>query len=157
MPEALMARTTSPGPGAGSGNSCSSSFRSPRKTTPRIGLNPPGELLADLLPRRLVDEPGGGDIFNGKAERLEHGCLPSPGRLRAVEDLPGLGIDRGLGEDHVSGFLEGRLPRVRHGHDDVRPPHGRLRVHRLGIVLPREALRVLARPAPHPNFLEAAY
>src|SRR3990170_5038866 len=36
MPEALMARTTSPGPAVGSGNSWISNFRSPRKTTPRI-------------------------------------------------------------------------------------------------------------------------
>src|SRR5678815_1655466 len=32
-----MAMTTSPGPGVGSGNSRSSSFRSPRNTTPRMG------------------------------------------------------------------------------------------------------------------------
>src|SRR5262245_53783765 len=34
MPEALISRITSRGPGAGSGNSLSSSFLSPRKTTP---------------------------------------------------------------------------------------------------------------------------
>src|SRR5262245_46973874 len=36
MPDAFMATTTSPGPGVGSGNSRTSSFRPPRKTTPRI-------------------------------------------------------------------------------------------------------------------------
>src|SRR5678810_930587 len=36
MPDAFMATTTSPGPGVGSGNSRISSFRPPRKTTPRI-------------------------------------------------------------------------------------------------------------------------
>src|SRR6266705_3055105 len=92
MPEALMARTTSPGPGAGSGNSCRSSFRSPRKTTPRMVMTPPVEVLAVLLSCRLVDEPGGGDVLDGEAERFEHGRLPSPGRLRAIEDLPGLGM-----------------------------------------------------------------
>src|SRR2546427_6834509 len=34
MPEALISRITSRGPGAGSGNSLSSSLRSPRNTTP---------------------------------------------------------------------------------------------------------------------------
>src|SRR3989475_13327949 len=34
MPEALISRITSRGPGVGSGNSLSSSFRSPRNTTP---------------------------------------------------------------------------------------------------------------------------
>src|SRR4030095_1806563 len=36
MPDAFMATTTSPGPGFGSGKSRTSSFRLPRKTTPRI-------------------------------------------------------------------------------------------------------------------------
>src|SRR5262245_25383885 len=40
MPEAFMATTTSPGPGVGSGNSRSSSFRPPRNTTPRISGPP---------------------------------------------------------------------------------------------------------------------
>src|SRR5438093_284766 len=39
MPEALMAMTTSPGPGVGSGNSRSSSFRLPRKTMPFISVS----------------------------------------------------------------------------------------------------------------------
>src|SRR5437773_1532661 len=34
MPDALISRITSRGPGVGSGNSLSSSFRSPRNTTP---------------------------------------------------------------------------------------------------------------------------
>src|SRR6185436_2528795 len=34
MPDALISRITSRGPGVGSGKSLSSSFRSPRKTTP---------------------------------------------------------------------------------------------------------------------------
>src|SRR5262245_5706924 len=36
MPDALMASTTSPGPGEGSGNCISSSLRSPRNVTARI-------------------------------------------------------------------------------------------------------------------------
>src|SRR6516164_8830221 len=36
MPEAFISTTTSPGPGAGSGNSINSSCRSPVNTTPRI-------------------------------------------------------------------------------------------------------------------------
>src|SRR2546429_1023269 len=39
MPEALMAMTTSPGPGVGSANSRSSSFRLPRKTMPFISVS----------------------------------------------------------------------------------------------------------------------
>src|SRR5438132_1279389 len=39
MPEALMAMTTSPGPGVGSGNSRSSSFRLPRKTMPFMSVS----------------------------------------------------------------------------------------------------------------------
>src|SRR2546425_10113130 len=39
MPEALMAMTTSPGPGVGSGNSRSSSFRLPRKTMPFMSIS----------------------------------------------------------------------------------------------------------------------
>src|SRR3546814_2062202 len=42
MPEALISRTTSPGPGVGSGNSHSSTRRSPAKTTPFISLLPNG-------------------------------------------------------------------------------------------------------------------
>src|SRR5258708_40339655 len=101
MPEALMARTTSPGPGAGSGNSCSSSFRSPRKTTPRMVMTPPVEVLAVLLSGRLVHEPGGGDVLDGAAERFEHRRLPAPGRLRATDDLPAPGLHRGLGQETV--------------------------------------------------------
>src|SRR5213078_1537422 len=39
MPEALMARTTSAGPGVGSGNSRSSSFLPPRKTMPFMSVS----------------------------------------------------------------------------------------------------------------------
>src|SRR2546421_84647 len=38
MPEAFISITTSPGPGVGSGKLCSSTLRSPRKTTPRMRL-----------------------------------------------------------------------------------------------------------------------
>src|SRR5262249_10826521 len=47
MPEALMAMTTSPGPGVGSGNSLSSSFRSPRKTMPRMRVGPPVDVRGE--------------------------------------------------------------------------------------------------------------
>src|SRR5262245_20063373 len=56
MPDAFMATTTSPGPGVGSGNSRTSSFRPPRKPTPRIrspfrlrgGFGAPGRILPSL-------------------------------------------------------------------------------------------------------------
>src|SRR5262244_3102798 len=41
MPEALISRITSRGPGVGSGNSLSSSFRSPRNTTPLMDSSDP--------------------------------------------------------------------------------------------------------------------
>src|SRR5258706_1502826 len=48
MPEAFISSTTSPGPGVGSGKLRSSTLRSPRKTTPRIGMWIGLILLRDL-------------------------------------------------------------------------------------------------------------
>src|SRR5262245_56844715 len=71
MPEAFMATTTSPGPGVGSGNSRSSSFRSPKKTTPRISASSrdgvPREVLGLL--RDELEERGHALL------RLHHGPL----------------------------------------------------------------------------------
>src|SRR5215470_13679899 len=65
MPEAFMATTTSPGPGVGSGNSRSSSFRPPRKTTPRI--RPPLRLPYHQF--RVADRPRRYRDANDQARR----------------------------------------------------------------------------------------
>ena len=68
MPEALISITASPGPGAGSGNSMNSSWRSPRNTTAFMGLPPCGNYLpvrtgldeaARLPPEREAGGPSG--------------------------------------------------------------------------------------------------
>src|SRR5215813_9079858 len=64
MPEALISRTTSLGPGVGSGNSLSSSFRSPRNTTPFIrssmsrvgGTLTPADVRSTLLPLVVTND-----------------------------------------------------------------------------------------------------
>src|SRR5215475_2692225 len=53
MPEALISRITSREPGVGSGNSLSSSFRSPRNTTPFIRSSNAWVVVLDRL--RLTD------------------------------------------------------------------------------------------------------
>src|SRR5262245_58915592 len=85
MPEALMARTTSPGPGTGSGNSWISSLRSPRKTTPRMAAPSgaaearagPGQGCRDVvgrgLPRARVDLAH--DLHDGGRHRRGHALL----------------------------------------------------------------------------------
>src|SRR5262245_43765468 len=68
MPEALISRITSLGPGVGSANSLSSSFRSPRTTTPFMSgllshfpqpaasaLTPRATSRPHVLPRTLAD------------------------------------------------------------------------------------------------------
>src|SRR6266566_4280684 len=77
MPEALMSSTTSPGPGAGSGNSVSSSLRLPRKVTARMAssclLLPRSEAQCALEPLG-VQRPdlGVDDARNGLAvERID--------------------------------------------------------------------------------------
>src|SRR5437867_13401023 len=84
MPEALMAMTTSPGPGVGSVNSRSSSFRSPRKTTPRMACSSSSsERSADGFRRRVSREQGEvhgllGDELEEAGDalvRLHHGSL----------------------------------------------------------------------------------
>src|ERR1700694_1816872 len=68
MPEALISRITSRGPGVGSGNSLSSSFRSPRNTTPFM--------VFSLSPSAIFERAGGGDDDLGSVGLLaEHGDL----------------------------------------------------------------------------------
>src|SRR2546428_13956979 len=85
MPEALMAMTTSPGPGVGSGNSRSSSFRLPRKTMPFISVSfafvderqerlPRAEPPEDLAERR--DDAAGP---SRRAARGGRSCDPERG------------------------------------------------------------------------------
>src|SRR4030095_14784954 len=60
MPDALISRMTSLGPGVGSGNSLSSSFRSPRNTTPFMAssiLLPFGRRSGLSRPSSLNDTP----------------------------------------------------------------------------------------------------
>jgi hypothetical protein len=59
-----MARTTSPGPGTGSGNSCSSSFRS--KKDDAAHMDEPFRQLSPLY-AWAVDEPGS-DVLDCESE-----------------------------------------------------------------------------------------
>src|SRR5262244_3626044 len=102
MPDALISRITSRGPGVGSGNSLSSSFRSPRKTTPlmtssdALGFGPsglegrPGSPGAPRAPKSSIQHYGVAGRAGGAddAERL-----PDEG---ALVDLP---VDQRLGVD----------------------------------------------------------
>src|SRR5215472_9911548 len=56
MPEALISRITSRGPGVGSGNSLSSSLRSPRNTTPFMLLLLRGAMFG-VLARLCLMQP----------------------------------------------------------------------------------------------------
>src|SRR5262249_53667614 len=87
MPEALISRITSRGPGVGSGNSLSSSLRSPRNTTPFMLL-----LVSQCDAMRGDAEARG---FQGAASHLD------------VADLNG-----GLGVGIVGNVSQDRL-RVR--------------------------------------------
>src|SRR6266849_10825685 len=79
MPEALISRITSRGPGVGSGNSLSSSFRSPRKTTPFMMSSP--------CPSAILERAGGGDDDLGAVGLLaEHRDLGA--RLAALLTAP---------------------------------------------------------------------
>src|SRR5438876_1199715 len=97
MPDALIAITTSPGPGRGSANSRSSSFRSPRKTTPRM-VPPSTARPRDRNEERLYSEAGRRSLAGeaSRAARLEVAkqrlvpgldgrLLPRPRRLEALE------------------------------------------------------------------------
>src|SRR5712692_11769407 len=80
MPEALISRITSRGPGVGSGNSLSSSFRSPRNTTPFMVSSP--------CPSAILERAGGGDDDLGSVGFLtEHRDLGA--RLAALLTAPG--------------------------------------------------------------------
>src|SRR4029453_10381318 len=73
MPEAFISRMTSPGPGLGSGNSRSSSSRSPRKTMPRMtasfGLGTPREAgdgeIAEVETGLAVEQAFGRHLAGG--------------------------------------------------------------------------------------------
>src|SRR2546430_17628156 len=76
MPEALMARTTSPGPGVGSGTSRSSSLRPPRKTMPFMSVSfsfvdEGQERLPRAEPPEVLAERG--DDATGAARRAARG------------------------------------------------------------------------------------
>src|ERR1700674_2584058 len=94
MPEALISRITSRGPGVGSGNSLSSSFRSPRNTTPFM--------VFSLSPSAIFQRAGVG-----------HDDLGSVGLLAEHRDLgPRLAVlDAAPRDDPASGD---RLVRPKH-------------------------------------------
>src|SRR5262249_29682107 len=95
MPEALISRITSRGPGIGSGNSLSSSLRSPRNTTPFMVLLRCASAYG-ARPRMYLDrrpcEPRGCN-----PRRLE--SYPSRGTQEIREMLR-------LGHDRLSGKIE---------------------------------------------------
>src|SRR5712691_4109997 len=100
MPDALISRITSLGPGVGSGNSLSSSFRSPRNTTPFM--------VSSLSPSAMLERAGGGDDDLGPVGLLaEHRDLGArlPSLLTAPRDDPasgeGLVRPQHVGEFHV--------------------------------------------------------
>src|SRR5262245_49659503 len=68
MPDALISRITSRGPGVGSGNSLSSSFRSPRNTTPFMDFSSNARALARGGERRACASEAGG-VADGEAHR----------------------------------------------------------------------------------------
>src|SRR5713101_6017038 len=79
MPDALISRITSLGPGIGSGNSLSSSLRSPRNTTPFM--------VSSLRPSAILERAGGGDDDLGAVGFLaEHRDLGA--RLAALDAAP---------------------------------------------------------------------
>src|SRR6266542_7158618 len=124
MPEALMSMTTSPGPGVGSVNSRSSSFRSPRKTTPRMVCS----FSSDFT--RAARH---GNMEKSTAFSSEGGFAPLPnlppgtgcaGEAGARSRTPiGCGISRG----HVTIYSDRLLAAGgQHAHQrrDRIPPHG---------------------------------
>src|SRR5205807_2094621 len=99
MPDALIAITTSPGPGRGSANSRSSSFRSPRKTTPRM-VPPSTARPRDRNEERLYSGAGRRGLAgeDSRAARLEvakqRPCQAHRARgLAAADIVRGVGID----------------------------------------------------------------
>src|SRR5438105_967830 len=97
MPEALISRITSRGPGIGSGKSLSSSFRSPRKTTPFM-----------VSSSAILERAGGGhDDLGAVGFLAEHrGLRARPAVLdAAARDDPargeGLVRPQHVGEFHV--------------------------------------------------------
>src|SRR5262245_52647480 len=75
MPEALISRITSRGPGVGSGNSLSSSLRSPRNTTPFMVL-----LRCAVFGEARSDAPAASDrsASSPRARRLAARPRPRP-------------------------------------------------------------------------------
>src|ERR1700740_3659586 len=104
MPEALMSSTTSPGPGAGSGNSLSSSLRLPRKVTARMASSrlplPRGEAQCALEPLRVqrpdlgVDDAGRrlavervDELLGGDAAHVHPRLMRDAGGMRARQHV----------------------------------------------------------------------
>src|SRR4030095_8022585 len=100
MPEALISSTTSRGPGVGSGNSRSSSFRSPRNTTPFMH-DSCCRWYCCPLPRRsrrswgLPDDPG--------RERNLHHEGPPRDKVSGLAETAG-------GQPHLLLVVEGHPP-----------------------------------------------
>src|SRR5205807_1242939 len=95
MPDALIAITTSPGPGRGSANSRSSSFRSPRKTTPRM-VPPSTARPRDRNEERLYSEAGRRSLAGegGERPRQEHERQAHRDRSLGADDpVPAGSID----------------------------------------------------------------
>src|SRR5436309_13725419 len=92
MPEALMAMTTSPGPGVGSGNSRSSSFRLPRKTMPFMSVSfaladeskerPPRAEPPQVLAERGDDAAGAARRAGGSVLRDDQAWVGREGASR---------------------------------------------------------------------------
>src|SRR5215813_5144896 len=56
-----------------------------------------------------IDQAGGGDVFDGDADRLEHDCATLWRLDLAGKDLSDLGMDGHLGQDYVTRLLEHSL------------------------------------------------
>src|SRR5215472_17594328 len=60
----------------------------------------------------VIDQLCRCDVFYGDSDRFEHRRCRYRGRFDAGEYLADLGIDFGLRQDHVPGFLQNRLARI---------------------------------------------
>src|SRR5580658_4954917 len=87
MPDALNATMTACGPGVGSGNSASSSLRSPRKVTPRIL---PRRLLRGRLLERIFYRREG-FVLDGPWLAIHHLDLAD---INVLHDVAGRRVDR---------------------------------------------------------------
>src|SRR5438876_5945164 len=86
MPEALISRMTSRGPGVGSGNSLSSSFRSPRNTTPCMASSSDsgwGQRLDTTKPHVECVVYGGSHVGSLRVAARDRRCGSPPRKLAA--------------------------------------------------------------------------